>query len=66
MDTRQDLELVVRRGEMISLRTAARNLYAAVEALAAGDVGKYVLLDAKNEMRAVLITPEEYGRLRAA
>ena len=66
MDKAQEVELTVRGGEMMSLRTAARNLYGAVEALAAGEVGKYVLLDSKNEMRAVLLTPEEYGRLSAA
>jgi hypothetical protein len=58
-----DVAVPIRRGEMLSLRTAARNLYGAVEALAAGDVGKYVLLDSKNEMRAVLLTAEEYARL---
>jgi hypothetical protein len=59
------MELPIRRGEILSLRAAARNLYGAVEALAAGDVSKYVLLDSKNDMRAVLLTPEAYGQLLA-
>jgi hypothetical protein len=66
MENCSEVELPVKRGEMMSLRNAARNLYSAVENLAAGEVSKYVLLDSKNEMRAVLITPEEYSRLRTA
>lgn len=59
------MELPIRRGEILSLRAAARNLYGAVDALATGEVSKYVLLDSKNDMRAVLLTPEAYGRLLA-
>ena len=59
------MELPIRRGEILSLRAAARNLYGAVEALSTGEVSKYVLLDSKNDMRAVLLTPETYGRLLA-
>lgn len=59
------MELPIRRGEILSLRAAARNLYGAVDTLATGEVGKYVLLDNKNDMRAVLLTPEAYGELLA-
>jgi hypothetical protein len=60
------MELPIRKGEIMSLRSAARNLYAAVDALGAGEATKYVLLDSKNDMRAVLITPESYSELLAA
>lgn len=60
------MELPIARGEILSLRSAARNLYGTVEALSTGEVRKFVLLDSKNDMRAVLITPEMYDQLRRA
>lgn len=60
------MELPIARGEILSLRTAARNLYGTIEALSAGEVRKFVLLDSKNDMRAVLITPEAYDQLLRA
>jgi hypothetical protein len=59
------VQLPIKRGEILSLRAAARNLYGAVEALAAGEAAKYVLLDSKNDMRAVLLTAEAYAELLA-
>jgi hypothetical protein len=62
-DQEVTVELPIRKGEIMSLRSAARNLYAAVDALGAGEATKYVLLDSKNDMRAVLLTPESYSDL---
>lgn len=59
------VELPIRKGEILSLRRAARNLYGAVDALATGEVTKFILLDNKNDMRAVLLTPEAYSDLLA-
>jgi len=38
---------------------------AAVEALSDGEATKFVLLDNKNDMRAVLLTPESYSEMLA-
>jgi hypothetical protein len=60
------MEFLIRRGEVLSVRTAARNLYSVLEQLERGDAEKYVLLDQKNDLRAVLLTTDEYAALVTA
>lgn len=57
------MQFLIKRGEVLSVRTAARNLYAILEQLERGDADKYVLLDQKNDLRAVLLTTDEYAAL---
>ncbi len=59
------MEFLIKRGEVLSVRTAARNLYAVLEQLESGAADKYVLLDQKNDLRAVLLTTDEYASLLA-
>jgi len=59
------MQFLIKRGEVLSVRTAARNLYAVLEQLERGDADKYVLLDQKNDLRAVLLTTDEYAALLA-
>jgi hypothetical protein len=49
----------------MSVRTAARNLYAIIEQLEHGEAEKYVLLDQKNDLRVVVLTTDEYAALLA-
>jgi hypothetical protein len=60
------MEMSVRSGELLSLRSAARNLYDAVTRLNSGEVEKYVLLDNKHDIKAVVLTPMAYAELVAA
>ncbi len=57
------MELSIRPNELLSLRTAARNLYDTVDKLQRREATKFVLLNSKNEMQAVLLTPEAYAAL---
>jgi hypothetical protein len=59
------MELSIGTNELLSLRTAARNLYQLVDRLQNHEVTKYVLLNNRNEMQAVLLTPEAYVELLA-
>jgi hypothetical protein len=59
------MQFLIKRGEVLSVRTAARNLYAVLEQLERGDADKYVLLDQKNDLRAVVLTTHEYATLLA-
>ena len=59
------MEFLIRRDEVLSVRTAARNLYGVLERLERGDAEKYVLLDQKHDLRAVLLTTDEYASLVA-
>lgn len=60
------MELPIRANELLSLRDAARNLYDTVEKLQRQEASKYVLLNGRNQMQAVLMTPESYAGLLAA
>jgi hypothetical protein len=60
------MEFLIRRGEVLSVRTAARNLYSILDQFERGDAEKYVLLDQRNDLRAVLLTTDEYAALVAA
>jgi hypothetical protein len=67
------VELVVRPGEMLSLRTVARDLYGTLERLNSSAAARYLLLDQRKEIRGVLLSADEYaallkesGRLRPA
>jgi hypothetical protein len=62
----EEMEFLIRRDEVLSVRTAARNLYGVLERLERGEAEKYVLLDQKNDLRAVLLTTDEYASLVAA
>jgi hypothetical protein len=64
-DRRSGMQFLIKRGEVLSVRTAARNLYAVLDQLESGDAKKYVLLDQKNDLRAVLLTTDEYATLLA-
>lgn len=59
------MELLIGANELLSLRTAARNLYELVDRLQNREATKYVLLNNRNEMQAVLLTPEAYAELLA-
>jgi hypothetical protein len=59
------MEFLIRRGEVLSVRTAARNLYAVLDRLDSGEADKFVLLDQKNDLRAVVLTTDEYAALLA-
>jgi hypothetical protein len=59
------MEFLIRRGEVLSVRTAARNLYAVLDRLDNGEAEKFVLLDQKNDLRAVVLTTDEYAALLA-
>lgn len=60
------MEMLVKSGELLSLRSAARNLYDAVTRLNSGEVEKYVLLDNKHDIKAIVLTPATYAQLVAA
>jgi hypothetical protein len=57
------MELSIRANELLSLRVAARNLYETVDKLQRNEATKFVLLNNKNQMQAVLLTPESYAAL---
>lgn len=57
------MELPIRTNELLSIRNASRNLYDAVERLKRNETSKFVLLNSRNEMQAVLLTPESYAAL---
>jgi hypothetical protein len=57
------VELLIRANELLSIRTASRNLYDAVGRLQRNEASKFVLLNSRNEMQAVLLTPESYAAL---
>lgn len=57
------MELPIRTNELLSIRSASRNLYDAVDKLRRNEVSKFVLLNSRNEMQAVLLTPEAYAKL---
>jgi hypothetical protein len=59
------VEFLIKRGEVLSVRTAARNLYAVLDQLESGAADKYVLLDQKNDLRAVLLMTDDYAALLA-
>jgi hypothetical protein len=60
------VDLPIRSGELLSLRSAARNLYDTVTRLNLGEVDKYVLLDNKHDVKAVVISPAKYADLLEA
>jgi hypothetical protein len=60
------VELPIRTNELLSIRNASRNLYDAVDRLQRNEASKFVLLNSRNEMQAVLLTPESYAKLAAA
>lgn len=62
-DLEDAVELSIRSNELLSLSTAARNLYEIVERLHNREATKFVLLNSRNEMQAVLLTPEAYADL---
>ena len=57
------MELPVGVNELLSVRAAARNLYELVDKLQRSEAKKFVLLNNRNEMQAVLLTPEAYVAL---
>jgi hypothetical protein len=61
----EGMEFLISRDEVLSVRTASRSLYAVLQRLERGDAEKYVLLDRKNDLRAVLLTTDEYAALLA-
>ncbi len=60
------MELPIRTNELLSIRSASRNLYDAVDRLHRNEASKFVLLNSRNEMQAVLLTPESYAALVTA
>jgi hypothetical protein len=42
------------------VRAAARNLYELVDKLQRSEANKFVLLNNRNEMQAILLTPQSY------
>lgn len=60
------MELPIRANELLSIRSASRNLYDAVDRLQRNEASKFVLLNSRNEMQAVLLTPESYAALLQA
>jgi hypothetical protein len=60
------VEIRMKSAELLSLRIAARHLYDAVTRLERGEVEKFVLLDQRNAIRAVVLAPETYARLADA
>jgi hypothetical protein len=60
------MELPIRANELLSIRNASRNLYDAVDRLQRNEATKFVLLNSRNEMQAVLLTPESYAALLQA
>jgi hypothetical protein len=57
------VELPIRANELLSIRNASRNLYDAVAKLQRKEARKFVLLNNRNEMQAVLLTPQAYAAL---
>ena len=57
------MEVPIRANELLSIRAASRNLYDTVAKLQRNEATKFVLLNSRNEMQAVLITPERYAEL---
>jgi hypothetical protein len=57
------MELPIRDNELLSIRAAARNLYDTVDKLQRNEASKFVLLNSRNEMQAVILTPESYAEL---
>jgi hypothetical protein len=60
------MEVPIRANELLSLRAASRNLYEAVAKLQRNEATKFVLLNNRNEMLAVLLTPERYAELASS
>lgn len=56
------MEFSIRKEQLLSVREASRYLGQQMERLARGDVDKIVIMN-RSRMAAVMITPEEYGRL---
>ena len=57
------MELPIRTNELLSIRAASRNLYDVVDRLQRNEVSKFVLLNSRNDMQAVILTPESYAEL---
>ncbi len=57
------MEFLIKRDEVLSVRTAARNLYGTLDRLEASEGGRFVLLDQKNDLRAVLLSTDAYSAL---